>query len=114
MTDQINHCLFLPQAKRAKNTALLALVDKDYFSWKTLNQLVNGPVFDQALRDMLNSYVPFEPSSMTNGGTIFSSRTLQQDCIDLAGVKVGTVFNGSLKKLKLNVKSAFFTVPSIH
>ena len=76
------------KAKRAKNAALLTLVDKDHLSWKTLNQLINGPVFDQALRDLLNSYVPFEKCDLSPKSCHDSASALQKDCIELAGIKV--------------------------
>ena len=63
-------------------------MDKDHLSWKTLNQLINGPVFDQALRDLLNSYVPFEKCDLSPKSCHDSASALQKDCIELAGIKV--------------------------
>ena len=72
----------------SKNTALAQVVGRDYFSWKTLNLLINGPIFDQSLRDFLNSYKPFEDIVLDVDKMKPWKQTLEQDCVKLAGVNV--------------------------
>ena len=53
---------------------------RTHISWKAYRDLVNDAVFDIALKEMLNSYVPFESRkvAMANEGTSELGPTLEK------------------------------------